>query len=71
MDHKPTPCMGCSERHTACHDHCDKYAGWKAELQKQKDNRKEYIRKRREDWLHSEECQSSKEKWRQAKRHGR
>lgn len=29
---KIAPCKDCSERHEACHDSCDKYKEWKAEL---------------------------------------
>ena len=25
-----SPCMGCTERHLACHDGCPKYKEWKA-----------------------------------------
>lgn len=26
------PCKDCVERYEACHDHCEKYKEWKAEL---------------------------------------
>ena len=26
---KCAPCKGCTERHEACHDHCDRYKEWK------------------------------------------
>lgn len=29
---KIAPCKDCTERHKACHDSCDKYKAWKAEL---------------------------------------
>lgn len=29
---KIAPCKDCTERHEACHDSCDKYKEWKAEL---------------------------------------
>ena len=39
MDNRPpsttrekSPCAGCTERSTACHDKCEKYQAWKAEL---------------------------------------
>lgn len=48
------PCKGCGERHTACWDHCGKYKAWKAEAQGKKDRYREYKRRRREDFLHSE-----------------
>lgn len=25
----PNPCKGCTERYTACHDHCEKYKKWR------------------------------------------
>ena len=27
-----SPCQDCPDRHTACHDHCDNYKAWKADL---------------------------------------
>ena len=24
----PNPCQGCTERYTACHDHCEKHKKW-------------------------------------------
>ena len=27
-----SPCHGCTERYTACHDHCKKYKKWRAKL---------------------------------------
>lgn len=24
----PNPCKGCTERYTACHDHCEKHKKW-------------------------------------------
>ena len=34
---KDSGCKGCTERHLACHDTCQKYQNWKAENQKIKD----------------------------------
>ena len=38
-----SPCKDCTEKYTACHDHCDKYKGWKERYQAQqkhlRDNR--------------------------------
>lgn len=28
---KNVPCYKCTERHAACHSHCDKYISWKKE----------------------------------------
>jgi hypothetical protein len=25
---EPNPCKGCTERYTACHDHCEKHKKW-------------------------------------------
>lgn len=71
MGRNEAPCKGCADRHTACHDHCAKYAEWKAEVNKAKAAEREYIRRRREDFLMSEQCESSKEKWRLGKKYGR
>lgn len=51
MTPEMVPCMGCADRHTACHDHCAKYSEWKVEHQKRQAMIKEYNRRRREDWL--------------------
>lgn len=51
------PCKGCTERHAGCHDRCEKYKAWKAECQRLKGQYKEYKRQRREDFLHSEQCE--------------
>ena len=71
MDHNVTPCKGCSERQTACWDHCAKYAQWKTEHQKEQAWMREYKRQRREDFIRSEACKSSKRKWKVGKEHGR
>lgn len=71
MSPNNAPCKGCAERYTACHDRCERYAQWKAEVHKAKATEREYIRKRREDFLMSEECVSAVEKWRLRKRHDR
>lgn len=31
------PCRACTERYTACHDTCDKYLSWRAELNEAND----------------------------------
>lgn len=43
------PCKGCTERFTACSDHCPKdergefgYKAWRAEIDKVKKNRRDY-----------------------------
>ena len=71
MNPKIAPCKGCADRHAACHDQCAKYAQWKAEVHKTKAAEREYIRRRREDFLMSEQCESNKEKWRLGKKHGK
>ena len=55
-----SPCKGCEDRHTACHDTCTKYADWKAECQRVKALEREYKRKWREDFLRSELCDTRK-----------
>lgn len=32
------PCLGCKERHPACHDSCEKYKVWMCEEKKRKDH---------------------------------
>lgn len=63
MDNKVAPCKGCAERHSACHDHCAKYAEWKAEYQTEEALKKEYKQQRREDYLRSEESDDAKRKF--------
>ena len=36
-----SPCRGCEDRHTACHDSCEKYKEWKERDQAQKKQLKE------------------------------
>lgn len=62
-----SPCKGCQDRQTACHDRCAKYSEWKAELKKTQAREKEYKKRRREDFLHSEECKSPKKKYKVGK----
>ena len=71
MARNTPPCKECQERHTACHDHCAKYAGWKADLQKAQAKEKEYLLQRREDFLMSEQCESPKRKWKAGKVYGK
>ena len=66
-----SPCKGCEDRHTACHGHCEKYAKWKEEQQKATAAEKEYIRRRREDFLRSEECRSPRPMHQYGKTYGR
>lgn len=49
-----SPCKDCSERFTACADHCPKdergefgYKAWKAEAKRVNDNRKAYLKQGR------------------------
>ena len=60
MEPNISPCKGCADRHTACHDQCAKYAQWKAEHQKSEAQKKEYKKQLREDWLRSEQCEAAK-----------
>lgn len=53
-DNHVSPCKGCEDRHPVCHDHCAKYAHWKAELQRVKALEREYKKRRSEDYRHSE-----------------
>ena len=39
---KDSPCMVCEDRYTACHDTCEKYAGWKEYTGKAKEERRKY-----------------------------
>lgn len=77
MFYSGAPCKGCTERHTGFHDSCEKYKAWKAECQKKKELYREYKRRLREDFLHSEECEFNKRsfrcaanKWEGGKNHG-
>ena len=53
-----SPCFGCTEKFTACHDRCPKdkrgeygHDAWKAELERQKKNRSEFLdQNRRKIW---------------------
>ena len=38
-----SPCKDCSERHTACHDQCQRYKDWKDEMEKIKQARAKYL----------------------------
>ena len=37
-----SPCKGCTDRFTACHDKCEKYKAWKSRLGEVNKRRKEY-----------------------------
>jgi hypothetical protein len=37
-----TPCKDCPDRHTACHDHCEKFAEYKAIREKENAARRKY-----------------------------
>ena len=70
MEPNISPCKGCTERFTACSDRCPKdergeygYKAWKADLEKVKARKKEYIQRRREDWLRSEQRDAVNEKF--------
>lgn len=36
----PAPCKGCTNRHPACHDGCEKYKEWKVKLEARKEAEK-------------------------------
>ena len=36
------PCKDCAERNTACHDRCEKYKTWKANLEKINEEKRKY-----------------------------
>ena len=64
---KTGPCYKCTERFLACSDKCPKdargeygYKAWLTDLHKQKAVEKEYLLRRREDWMRSEEKAESK-----------
>lgn len=40
-----SPCKGCTDRFTACHDKCEKYKAWKTRLDEVNKRRKEYNEK--------------------------
>lgn len=76
MPTRNSPCMGCSERFPACSARCPKdargeygYLAWKAEFDKAKQARKEYMRKDYEDYLRSEVRESQQQKYIRSK-HG-
>ena len=70
MARSKPPCKDCPERHTACSDRCGKYAAWKAELQKIQAAEREYLLRRREDFLMSEQRRSSKKRYKVGKVYG-
>jgi hypothetical protein len=39
------PCKDCVERHTACHDHCERFKEYKAIREKENEARRQYERK--------------------------
>lgn len=45
-----SPCKDCAERHTACHDHCQRYKDWKAEMEKVKEARAKYLDTKDQEW---------------------
>ena len=40
-----SPCKDCVDRHTACHDKCEKYKAWRERLDEVNQRRKEYSNK--------------------------
>ena len=72
---KSSPCKDCSERFPACSDNCPKdargeygYKAWKADLWKVKIAEKEYKRRSREDWMHSEQREEGQRQFAKSKR---
>ena len=46
-----SPCKTCTdERHTACHDTCEKYKRWSDKVEQANKNRREYAQKRDFQW---------------------
>lgn len=54
------PCKDCEERHTACHDTCQRYKDWKAYAHKIKDAKKTY----EEDWRADYQEMNRRNRWR-------
>lgn len=53
-----SPCTGCTERFTACWDHCPKdergefgYKAWKAEAKRVKKAREEYLKRNNKKYI--------------------
>ena len=44
-----SPCKDCEERYRACSDKCDRYKAWKAEIERVKMVRKNYLDNRHEE----------------------
>ena len=44
-----SPCKDCKDRHPACSDKCDRYKAWKAEIERVKKVRKNYLDNRHEE----------------------
>ena len=45
------PCKGCTDRYIACHDNCQRYQAWKAEVYEVQQKRNEFNRKNgRKEW---------------------
>lgn len=44
---KMSPCKDCERRSPGCHDHCDDYKEWKAELDEKKMIREEALKEDR------------------------
>lgn len=42
----PNPCKGCTERHRACHDSCEKYKEWHDQYQAQE----QHLKAQRSRW---------------------
>lgn len=42
---KMPPCKDCTDRYTACHDHCNRFKEYKAIREKENEARRQYERK--------------------------
>ena len=70
MVSKNCPCKDCPERFIACSDKCPidlrgeyGYKAWLADVHKHQAAVKEYKAQIREDYRHSEQCQTAKRKY--------
>lgn len=51
------PCKGCADRHQLCHSHCEKYAEFRREIDKQKkqqdmDRKSIPINRKKKNWVY-------------------
>lgn len=65
-----SPCKGCRDRNPGCHDKCEPFQAWKQDDRRLKEAQKEYNRKCREDWMHSEERYAAQAEFAKKKKRG-